>query len=231
MESLAEFQARTGAFLRDSLPRGEDLTTNEKLTLKVEASGVMKPFRGNTVVFPLEGEVLEQIVLKQELLYQECGPVLAEPLIKGSFHITLHDLVNGEDSHELRRRLAKTEDKATERVRRLAKRRETIRLRSTSLVNMVGTSLVLCFEPEGEEDCHRLMECYDALQEIVYLPYPLTPHVTLAYYKPGSIDAKQIDRIWKVMKFVDRQEKIEVELHTERLEYQMFSDMNHYWRV
>lgn len=231
MENLAEFQARTGAFLRDSLPHGEGLTINEKLARKVDVSGAMKPFMGNTVVFPLEGEVLEQIVLKQEMLYQECGPILAEPLMRGNFHITLHDLVNGEDSHELRQRLAETEEAAILRVRRLAKRRETIRLRSTSLVNMVNTSLVLCFEPAKEEDCRRLMECYDALQEIVYLSYPLTPHVTLAYYKPGSIDVGQIDRIRKVMELVDRQEKIEVELHTEQLEYQMFSDMNHYWRV
>ena len=47
---------------------------------------------------------------------------------------------------------------------------------------MVNTSLVLCFEPETDEDCQKLMSYYEMFQKVVPLSYPLTPHITLAYF-------------------------------------------------
>ena len=61
----------------------------------------MKIFIGNTIVF-LPDEVKIRIYAIQEQLHRECSDILAEPLIKDTFHITLHDLLNGEKYADLR---------------------------------------------------------------------------------------------------------------------------------
>ena len=64
LESLSAFQARTGGFIFDSLPHGGALQTNENLSRKVDGSGKMKPFAGNTVVFPLPEAVKRELGAK-----------------------------------------------------------------------------------------------------------------------------------------------------------------------
>lgn len=230
LESLSAFQARTGAFIYDSLPRGQSLETGAGLTLKVGSGGNLLPFMGSTVVFPLPEPDRRAVARIQARLYRTCAPALAGPLEAASFHITLHDLLNGKPARALEERVRDMRSAALERVRQIAERRETVRLRSTALFNMVNTSMVLGFEPEDGESCERLMAYYEMLHEIVPLDYPLTPHVTVAYFRPGTISAEMVERLREAVDEVRRWEALHVTLSTEAVEYQEFSDMNHYWR-
>ena len=230
LENLTAFRVRTGGFIWDSLPHGGGMETSPGLPQKVCPDGRMAPFGGNTVVFPLPEPARQEIGLIQDRLYQTCAPALAEPLAVSSFHITLHDLLSGAPDQALRRRIDSVRAPALARVRRIAEAGGTVRLHSTALFNMVNTSMVLGFAPVDEESCRRLMACYEQLQEVVPLNYPLTPHVTVAYFRPGTISAEMVGALRGVVEETGCREGILVELSMKTVEYQLFSDMNHYWR-
>lgn len=230
LETLPEFWARTGGFTADSLPHSGPLTTNPNLAQKVSPAGVPEPFMGSTVVFTLPDEIKDVIGCIQDVLYESCGDILAEPLAKSSFHITLHDLVNGKPSPGLERRIRDIRERASGQVREIAARGGTVRLHSTYLFNMVNTSMVLGFAPADEESCGKLMGYYEALQDVVCLGYPLTPHVTLAYFRPGTIGEEPLSRLRQAVDRINSREKVCFELPVSRLEYQLFSSMNCYWR-
>lgn len=230
LETLSAFRERTAGFTTDSLPHSGGLQTNDRLRLKVAANGEMEPFIGNTVVFPLPEQVRQEIDLIQRRLYQTCASALAQPLEEAAFHITLHDLLSGKPTRELRDRMDRVRTSALDRVRQITEKDETVRLHSTALFNMVGTSMVLGFAPMEEESCKRLMSYYALLQEAVCLDYPLTPHVTVAYFRPGDIEAETVEKLRAVVDEVNGQERIELELSVKTVEYQLFSDMNHYRR-
>lgn len=230
LESLSAFRARTIGFTTNSLPHSGGLQTNDHLPLKVAADGKMEPFIGNTVVFPMPDRVKQEIGLMQRKLYQVCAPILAEPLKAASFHMTLHDLLSGKPTRELRDRMDCVRDSALNCIRQISEKDETVRLHSTALFNMVGTSMVLGFAPADEESCERLMTYYALLQEVVCLDYPLTPHVTVAYFRPGDINAEMVEKLRAVVDEVNRQKRIEIALAVKTVEYQVFSDMNHYLR-
>ncbi len=228
LETLREFLERTGSFNQSSLPAGCGMDTNPGLTRKVSAEGRLLGYYGNTVVYRLPDEAKRQIRILQDKLYAVCGDVLAEPLAEDTFHITLHDLVSGPASPDLERAVREVEPAAAARTAECSNEPGIIRMRSSFLFNMVNTSMVLGFEPEDEESCHRLMRNYEAFQDIVALNYPLTPHVTLAYFKPGTIRAEQVGRLQSVIDFARAREVIRVELSGSMLEYQIFSSMNCY---
>ena len=228
LETLREFLERTGSFNQSSLPIGCGMDTNPGLTRKVGAEGRLLDYHGNTVVYRLPDEAKRQIGILQDKLYAVCGDVLAEPLAEDTFHITLHDLVSGPASPELERAMREVEPAVMTRTAERSNELGTIRMRSSFLFNMVNTSMVLGFEPEDEESCRRLMRNYEVFQDIVALNYPLTPHVTLAYFKPGTIRTEQVGRLQSVIDFARAQEVIRVELSGSMLEYQIFSSMNCY---
>ena len=230
LETLPAFLARTAGFTLDSLPHDRGLQTSINLPLKVGSDGKMKPFMGNTVVFPLPEEAKRELGRMQRRLYQTCAPALAEPLETSSLHMTLHDLLSGKPDQNLCGRINDTRDTALERVRQIMQTGETVRLHSTALFNMVNTSKVLGFAPADEESCARLMTYYEILQEAICLDYPLTPHVTLAYFRPGTVAAEWVEELRGVVDEVGRRERIVMELPAAALEYQLFSEMNHYWR-
>ena len=231
LETLSAFWDRTNSFIWDSLPHGGDFVTNPNLGMKVDASGALKPYFGNTVVFTLPKDVQKKIEIIRDRLYRDSAELLAEPLSTDSFHITLHDLLSGNPANELTQRVESIRASAIEYVEQIKARNETVRLHSTALFNMVGSSLVLGFAPADEESCRKLMEYYAVLQNVVHLNYPLTPHVTVAYYRPGVFRAEQTDKLQAVINEVREAERIEAELPVAALEYQLFSDMNHYWEA
>ena len=231
LETLQEFQARVGSYNRTSLPVNSGMDINGNLWKKVDEFGKMKTFVGNTTVFLLPEEVKAKIHVIQNKLYEVCPDVFAEPLVADTFHITLHDLLNGEESDDLKWRIGEIQHKAKQFVYQIAEKNEEIRLKSSVLFNMVNTSMVLGFEPADEESCQKMMEYYELLQEVVYLNYPLTPHVTVAYFKPCRIEAEQVHDIQNVIHWVNKQEAIEVTLNTKMLVYQLFQHMNCYYSV
>lgn len=162
----------------------------------------------------------------QRALYTACGTLLAEPLDPTSFHITLHDLNNGTDAEAVAAAMARS----GEGVRSLLASLPgdwVASVRPTAVFSMVNTSVVLGFEPVDEACCAALMGLYGAFEQVVPLGYPLTPHVTLAYYRPTTGDGEMLRLLRKAL--ADVQERITPRTLTlAHPRYCTFTDMNHY---
>ena len=101
---------------------------------------------------------------------------------------------------------------------------EPLHMKTTWLFNMVNTSIVLGLAPAEENSWHRLDEMYTALESVVPLGYALTPHITMAYFKPGTYTQYDLNCLRPALHPVE----LEVTLSPEDLSYQEFRDMNHY---
>lgn len=192
MSLLSDYEQRTAwkyEPIRGTFP------THEGLARKVGADGRYLPFPGSTVVFRPGKQCLQIVQIMQELLHHHLqnSEMLASPLPASTIHLTLHDLISPEMCASEDTFAAETEDsirQATaivEEIRRdFADQR--IMMVADRIVSMVSKSLVLMLKPQTERDYALLMELYHRFDAIQPLPYPLTPHITLSYFKPGMID-------------------------------------------
>lgn len=211
-------------YIACSLPAEGDFATREGLKMKVDGEGNFLPFFGNTVVFLLEEKVKEQLALLQDALYEKAGFLLSARLNRDTFHMTLHDLVNGPVWDETLQRRMITAEKEAKSLLEKWRDRETLHMRATWLFNMVNTSIVLGLAPRDEKSAALLNDMYGALENVVPLGYALTPHITMAYFKPGVYTRQQLDNLRTALQPV----QLEVELSMDHLVYQTFDDMNHY---
>ena len=224
-EDLEAFRRRT-SFVWDSLPKEGGFATNPRLTEKVDPAGRLRLFYGDTVIFDLTDADKGWLTGIQRALCEACGTLLAEPLDPMGFHITLHDLNNGTDAKDVTDAMSRSK----EGVRSLLMSLPgdwAVSVRPTAVFSMVNTSVVLGFEPVDEAGCAALMGLYGAFEQVVPLGYPLTPHVTLAYYRPteGGEDALRLLR----KALADVQERITPRTLTlAHPRYCTFTDMNHY---
>lgn len=210
-------------YICDSLPEGY-LETGTNLLQKVDPQGHYLPFYGNTLVFLLDDTLRAALAAIQQHLYEAAPQMFAQPIDSATLHLTLHDLVNGNaDTPELRRRMQQVRLDAAPFVNRW-RTDAPLRLRGTWLFNMVNTSIVLGLEPLDKMSNIRLDAMYACLEGIVPLGYDLTPHITLAYFRPGAYDAAALEKLRPVLRPV----QLEVTLSMDRLVFQEFTDMNHY---
>lgn len=248
METLKQFEERTNSFIYNSIPTEGMFYTSEGLKKKVtgveevnmsvhlskEHVGLLKAYGGNTVVFTLDEETKEYCEKIQNLLLDECSEVLAEKLDRETFHVTLHDLVNGSDPGEIKAQMDMAKKKAQECLKHIEEMglglRSHIHMETTCVFNMASTSIVLGLKPADEESCNLLMMLYKIFQNVIELPYPLTPHITLMYFKPNQYRADELEGLRNVIKQVNHLPKLKVELDVNQLCYMEFSDMNHYYR-
>lgn len=244
MESQDAFEHRTNGFIWTSLPEGYELWVNEGAKKKVNSkNGEYKPFFGNTLVFPLEGKILgflEDIQGKLEVIRKDpavCvqGQYLADKLEKDTYHITLHDLISGEDEAETAIREKRVQEEALRTIRKLRELNfPMIKMKTVCLYVMNGTSVVLGFQAINEEDHEKLMMLYELFQTIVELPYPMTPHVTLSYFRyQKRHDKQKVQGLRDIIREVNEQiarkgEELIIELDVGKLVYQHFSSMNCY---
>ncbi|MBQ8815576.1 MAG: hypothetical protein IJZ85_13900 [Lachnospiraceae bacterium] len=237
IENLHEFKLRTEWFSKDSLHFNEGrFMTNGSLKDKVDEEGRLKPFGGNTIIFWLDEDCRERLADIQAQLYTCCGHLLAVPLHPSEFHMTLHDLKSGAPGPELTTQVEKS-GKAVMPLLEGIKQNgiARIKMRAEYLFNMMNTSVVVGLSPVDEENCDRLMSLYELFQgiDMVRLPYQLTPHITMAYYRPGVYTEKELAGLKTAIRDVNRElrqlKPLEIELSTEQLEYQRFTDMNHYF--
>ncbi len=98
------------------------------------------------------------------------------------------------------------------------------------IANMVSKSLVLLLRPQTEQDYELLLEMYHRFDSIRNLPYVLTPHITLYYYKPGMLDG---DRLGAAVDYaqISPEEKMGFDFFPEGLTAQSFLDMQTYMDV
>lgn len=211
-------------YIRDSLPKGGEFITNPNLRKKVDDSGNFLPFCGNTVVFLLDDDAKRALAQVCRGLYEAAGQLLSQKLDPGTFHMTLHDLVNGApDEAGLEDRMAEAEKKARQLLSRWQDQ-PPLHMRATWLFNMVNTSIVLGLAPADADSYARLDAMYAALESVVPLGYALTPHITVAYFHPGSCSGGVLEKLRGALGPVT----LDVTLSMADLKYQEFSDMNHY---
>lgn len=227
-ETLQQYRERTG-FMWDSLAQSGGLRTSSGLTMKVDSDGCFKPFYGDTVIFSLPQPLIHWLEEIQNELYTVCGECLAERIAPDTFHVTLHDLLNqaeympdGVVHHQREAMLAIEEMQGMYP--------HSIAIRSNCMFSMVGTSIVMGFEPATEHDCTILMKMYERFQQIVPLSYPLTLHVTLAYYRPGEYGDDVLFRLRNAMQRIGR-ERSEWMLDMQELHYATFESMAQYHPV
>lgn len=232
LENLAAFHARVDGFQHDSLPHEGPLTTKPLLVEKVAPDGELRPFFGNTMIFDLPQDVQLTIARMQLLLHHRCGWMLAHPLTPDTLHLTLHDLLNGVDASALAEGVARTGAQAKAILRDLQEQPvPPIRLTSTAAFNMTCGSVALGFAPDTEADCAAIMGLHARFQQVVPLDYPLTPHVTLAYFKPGTYGPEEVAALADALQQVNALPPVHLALDTRALHYYRFEDMNTYIRA
>lgn len=211
-------------YIENSLPE-DRLTTAQGLRAKVDDAGAFLPFEGNTVVFLLSDEEKAALSVLQDSLYAAASHLLAQRLSPDTFHMTLHDLANGSPDEKTQAWMQATEPIAKRILEDIkAEDLPPIAVRGTWMFNMVNTSIVLGLAPEDSEGEVRLHRMYEALHAAVPLSYALTPHITLAYFKPGSYSGEELEALRSALKPAD----ISVKLDMNKLVLQHFGDMNHY---
>ncbi len=235
MSLLSEYEDRTSWKYE---PIHGTFHTHEGLTNKVNQDGSYVVFPGTTVVFRPDKRCLQIIQLMQRVLDQQLqGTGMLMPALPAStIHMTLHDLVSPEQCVSVAAHPGAYEREMAESLNNAVKIVEKIRkdyvdrkiiMVADRIVNMVSKSLVLLLKPRTEQDYELLLDMYGRFDEIVSLPYPLTPHITLVYFKPGLLDG---DRLGKAVNFaqIDPDQAPMFEFYPEGLTAKVFRDMQSY---
>ena len=205
-----------------SLPDGS-FGTNPNLSKKVAPDGTILPYYGNTMVFLLPDNVKCELKRLRDGLYAAAPGMLAAPLREETFHMTLHDLANSPNRAEAEALMPEAEARARE-ISAGFGNFAPIAMRGTWTFNMVNTSVVLGLAPVSAEGRERLAGMYRALEAAAPLGYALTPHITLAYFRPGEYGPGEVARLRDALGPAG----VEVELRAENLVLQRFTDMNSY---
>jgi len=74
------------------------------------------------------------------------------------------------------------------------------------------------------------MGMHARFQEVVALNYPLTPHVTLAYFKPGTYGPDEVSQLASALREINAMARVHLSLDAQALHYYRFTDMNTYLR-
>lgn len=241
MSPLSEYEKRTAWKYNAITGR---FSTHPALTNKVDDAGRFVPFPGSTVVFKLDRSACQYLQCVSGILQEKMRGMLAQPIPGASCHMTLHDLISPEQTDatavftdeartaytaQYLREVALSLEEAEKRVDEIRSdySGRRIQMCADRVVNMMSKSIVLMLRPDTEEDYAFLLELYRRFDDIKDLPYPLTPHVTLAYFKPGEIDGDQLAEGISLIQ-VDGCDPMMLELSVEGLFAQRFDDMGHY---
>ncbi len=210
-----------------SIDPSKPFFTNSNLTKKIDMDGASLPFVGNTVVYDLDDHTKAKLTALQDALYEKVAEILSQRLDPSTFHMTLHDLVNGRAEEYGIRTKMESIVPAVQQILSEWTCHEPIRMNTTWMFNMVNTSIVLGLKPADEKSFSRLDAMYCRLEEVLLLGYPLCPHITLAYFRPGQYSAQQMESLCESLRSVN----FEIELKAQNLMLQNFDHMNHYYAI
>lgn len=233
-ESLESFVDRIFSFEKLEFSFGTDVfSPNASVRNKVGDDRSFKTFIGDTVVFELKDEdkkILYDRYVKP--FYEEVPECFAEKLREDTLHMTLHDLnaTNNVDDVKTLSEIFRTELKVKALIDKLKLSSYTIKMSTTCVFNMVNTSLVLGLVPKEEEDYEKLMYLYSKIEAIHKLPYPFTPHITLAYFNQNTFEGETLKKIECMANYLNKA-AYTLELSTDRLFYQKFISMNDYFNI
>lgn len=175
------------------------------VAVKVHPDNSFCDFYGDTVVFDLEEEDKTWLAALVQKLYDEVPACFAEAFPVSSYHMTLYDLSSGSrltSGSRLSSLIPELESNRQKLKEQLAARSlfsPKIKMRSSFIFNMVDTSLVMGLVPDREVDYVNLMSLYRLVDGVMPLPYPFTPHVTLAYYNANGFSAEEARKLKKLV--------------------------------
>ena len=231
METYREFLDRINSFEKKRPEFGvAPFTVNPSLAQKVDNANRFKRFYGDTVVFDLDDEVKARLDDYVDLLYRSAPQCFCERLIPHTFHMTLHDLANCAIFSDVAEELSANQTKIAEKMAEFEKFKGTaIRLKGKFIFNMVNTSLVLGLYPIDEPNHRVLTQMYSVLDGVKKLSYPLTPHITLAYYNVNGFDACAASALQDTVERMN--DSLDFDITVRDLYYQTFISMNDYTDV
>lgn len=229
MESYNQFLERIFSFEKEPMWFGEgDFKINPSVYKKVAENRQFINFYGDTVVFDLEDDIKQLLKGYLELLYRDSEVCFGEKLVPNTFHMTLHDLSNSENLAEISKTMAANQDKLVDLVKMHQHLlHQTIEMQSTVIFNMVNASLVLGLIPKDENEYAKLIKLYYLINDVRELPYPLTPHITLAYFSRNGFSQHKARELETIINELNKT-KLPVRLDTKNLVYQRFTSMNNY---
>jgi len=232
-ESYEDFCRRIYSFQKQYFSFGvEKFTPNPSVEKKVAEDGTFREFIGDTVVFDLQDR-LKKFIKETYIdpLYEVACECFAKPFHVDTLHMTLHDLNSSPQRDSVvMEKMFETEITLANRLGVADMKPEHIVMETTCVFNMVNTSMVLGLKPKTQEDFEKLMQLYYFVDDICQLPYPLTPHITLAYYRRQGFEGKDLWRIERVVNEINR-ESFSMTISTDRLYYQKFVNMNDFVNV
>ena len=236
MSLLSDYEQRT-AWKYD--PIEGSFHTGAGLERKINPDGSFAHFPGSTMVFRPGKQCIRIIRLMREVLYSrlEGTGMPAAFLPAYETHMTLHDLVSPETDRpepadEYRRTVSDSIFRAAAIAEGIRKDfgGRTITMVSDRIVNMVSKSLVLLLKPRTEEDYRLLLEMYHRFDSVQRLPYPLTPHITLAYFRPGVLDGGRLGEAVDFAQIYPENAPV-FEFDTESVTVRSFLDMQTYMDI
>lgn len=230
MEAYEKFLTRTAYQQPRLLIAPGYFTPDERVRHKVKPNKSFRPFFGDTTVFELDRRTKAKIASLQEALYAQVPECFCARLAPGTLHMTLHDLSSSFRLDEVASEVFHNEIKLLRTIREQPIPAQTIRMKSNCIFNCVDTSLVLALRPENEEEWNKLQLAYDTVEQVRECPYPLTPHVTLAYFSYHGFSAAASKKLQETV-YALNQNSMTVVLDTAQLYYQKFTDMNNYCSV
>ena len=229
MQTYQEFLGRIHSFEKKEVFYGWDyFHGNPSIAQKANQDNRFQPFYGDTIVFNLDDTVKGQLAEIVEKLYTQVPECFCEKLVSNTFHMTLHDLSNSPVLQDVAAEAFENELKVVELMKQIQPQK--IKMKSKYIFNMVGTSLVLGLYPASEEDYGKLMKLYEMFNAVKCLNYPLTPHITLAYYNVHGFHTESARKLEALVYELNDLE-MEFEISTEDLYYQKFTTMNHYVNI
>ncbi len=231
MENYEQFLRRIDEFEQPvfTLPN-EYFSINPSLKYKVDIFNKFRPFYGDTVIFELSDEIKAQAGGMIDALYREAGDCFSERLKNDALHITLHDLSNSSNVSDIGEDMFRNEIILLKYAQSGKIGKSTIRFETNYCINMVGVTIVLALKPKTREDYENLIALYGIADCVRALPYPLTPHITLAYFKYEGFSADKAERLCRIVNRLNKT-KLEIEVSTDKLFYEKFTDMNNYYKI
>jgi len=218
----AEQESARAALLRD-----EPWVVPGALTDKVDASGRLRPFFGDTTVYPVQDpDILAALTALQAQLYSACGSALADPLDPATFHMTLHGLSDSPERDAVEADMSINQRRFEARQKHL-RTPNRVTMRATGLFPCLNISVLLGLVPIDGEGFARLAQAYNEIDAIRPATYWPRFHITLAYFRPVPVALSDRERIHRAIHAATTDEMTWT-IPLDKLEYQHFTSMNQF---
>ena len=229
METFKEFLNRINSFekLNFSLEQ-KYFIPDYSIKSKVNDKNEFENFYGDTVVFDLDKKLKDRIEDIIKILYNEVPQCFCEKRVTDTLHMTLHDLSSSTDKDEIRQEMENNFYKLKEVLEKNNVTHEKIKMKTNFITDFGHVNLVLALCPVNEEEYMKLMKIRNIIDEVKKLDYKFTPHITLAYFNSNGFDINIVNKLTKVVRRLNSEEKFDVTLDTKQIYYQRFENMNSY---